>query len=125
MGTAGSLMKENLRNRLLYREIQEESGIVVPIENLNHIGTIDFFFIGKPDWDQKGMIYRIDSFEGEAIETEEMSPKWYSFDEIPYDEMWIDDKHWLPHLLANEPFTAEFHFDEDGKKIAKHIVTKK
>lgn len=123
-GYGGKLNDGESPEQAVAREIQEESGITVPIENLNHLGTIDFFFIGKPDWDQKGMIYRIDEFEGEAIETEEMSPRWYSFDEIPYDEMWVDDKYWLPHLLANESFTAEFHFDEDGKKIAKHIVLK-
>ncbi len=124
-GYGGKLMEGESPEQAVVREIEEESGIVVPVENLNHLGTIDFFFTDKLDWDQQAMIYRIDQWEGEAVETEEMKPQWYTFDEIPYAEMWVDDKHWLPHLLANESFTAEFHFDEDGKKIAKQIVIKK
>ncbi len=123
-GYGGKLLDGEDAPSAAVREIAEESGIVVPKENLNHLGTIDFFFEGNPDWDQRGMIYRIDEWEGEAVETEEMNPKWYPFDQIPYDDMWVDDKYWLPHLLDNVPFTAEFYFDADGKKIKKQIVAK-
>ncbi len=123
-GYGGKLLDGEDAVSAAVREIAEESGIVVSKEYLNHLGTIDFFFEGKPDWNQRGMIYRIDEWEGEAVETEEMKPMWYPFDEIPYDAMWVDDRHWFPHLLNNESFTAEFHFSEDGKNILKQTVTK-
>ncbi len=107
------------------REIEEESGIRVPKENLKHLGTIDFYFTDKPDWDQQAIVYRIDEWEGEPIETEEMKPQWFAFDEIPYEKMWADDIHWYPHFLKGESFSAEFRFGEDGKRIVNLKVEKK
>ncbi len=41
----------------------------------------------------------------------EMKPKWYSLKEIPYSEMWSDDKHWLPLLLKGLRFCGYFKFE--------------
>jgi 8-oxo-dGTP diphosphatase len=30
---------------------------------------------------------------------------------IPYEEMWADDRHWLPQMLAGGRFDAWFEFD--------------
>lgn len=121
-GYGGKLMTGETAEDAVIREIEEESGIKVLKENLNHLGTIDFHFLDNPDWDQQAYIYRIDSWEGEPVETEEMNPKWYSVDALPYESMWIDDPYWLPYLLSGEHFTAEFHFDAEGKKIKKQVV---
>lgn len=122
-GYGGKLLPGETPEDGAIREIQEESGITVEKKKLNHLGTIDFHFLDAPDWDQRGIIYRIDEWEGEPVETEEMSPRWFSFDDIPYGEMWIDDFHWFPHLLVGEKFTAMFEFEEKGAKISKQIVS--
>lgn len=31
-----------------------------------------------------------------------MRPQWFSVDEIPFDHMWIDDKHWFPFMLKGD-----------------------
>jgi len=54
-------------------------------------------------------------FTGEPIETIEATPQWYDFDAVPYDEMWEDDRHWLPQVLAGRRFIAWFDFD--GEKM--------
>ena len=41
-------------------------------------------------------IYKLTDFTGEPTETEEMRPEWFSFDEIPFSQMWSDDEHWFP-----------------------------
>lgn len=91
----------------LYREMQEEIGIR-PKDPVHH-GTLDFFFEdGTPDWQVH--VFRAEEFDGEPQESEEMSPKWFSLEEIPYEEMWADDRHWLPLLLEGRRFEGKFHF---------------
>jgi 8-oxo-dGTP diphosphatase len=51
--------------------------------------------------------------EGEAVETEEAVPLWTPVDAIPYDEMWADDRIWVPLLLAGKRFSGRFLFDDD------------
>jgi len=31
---------------------------------------------------------------------------------IPYDQMWVDDIHWLSHLVRGERFVGRADFDE-------------
>jgi len=34
-----------------------------------------------------------------------MRPQWFAFSDIPYDQMWEDDRIWLPMLLnGQDPF---------------------
>jgi 8-oxo-dGTP diphosphatase len=58
-------------------------------------------------------VFRADGCRGEASETEEAVPLWTPLDRIPYDEMWADDRIWLPLLIAGEGFRGRFVFDDD------------
>ncbi|MEA3323454.1 MAG: hypothetical protein U9Q12_04500, partial [Patescibacteria group bacterium] len=55
-------------------------------------------------------------------ETEEMLPKWFDIDEVPYEKMWISDKDWLPLLLKGESFSGEILFRDNGNKIIKKEI---
>jgi 8-oxo-dGTP diphosphatase len=59
-------------------------------------------------------VFRASGCIGEATETEEAVPLWTDVDAIPYDEMWEDDRIWLPILLRDESFRGEFIFDGDA-----------
>ena len=71
------------------REIREEAEI--EIGALNKVGIIDCEFKGSPEISQVH-IFQAGSFSGEPIESEEMRPQWFPIDEIPFDEMWPDEK---------------------------------
>ena len=43
-----------------------------------------------------------------------MAPKWHKIGEIPFEEMWVDDKYWLPLALSGKKFQAEFYFNEQA-----------
>ncbi|WP_394839410.1 NUDIX domain-containing protein [Pendulispora rubella] len=58
-------------------------------------------------------VFAADGCEGEAIETDEALPLWTSLHEIPYDEMWADDRLWLPLMLAGRRFSLVSIFDGD------------
>ena len=60
-------------------------------------------------------------YTGEIIETAEAIPFWVSTDEIPYDEMWEDDRHWLPLMLEGKTFSGAFTFDGETM-LTKHVV---
>ena len=91
------------------RETEEE--LCVTARQVRQLGEIFFEF--RDGLLLHGAIFRADEFDGVATETDEAVPLWTPVNEIPYNEMWADDRDWLPHLLANEKFRAVFHFDGD------------
>jgi 8-oxo-dGTP diphosphatase len=102
------------------REVQEETGLRVT--SLKDHGKLTFFFgDGKePDWIVH--VFSAQEFEGNVKESEEGKLRWIRLEEIPYDEMWDDDKHWVPLMLKGKKFDATFYFDEDMKRVLRHEV---
>jgi 8-oxo-dGTP diphosphatase len=47
-------------------------------------------------------IFRVTRFTGEPTSNEEGTLRWFRVDDIPYDDMWADDIHWLLQLLGAE-----------------------
>ena len=41
---------------------------------------------------------------------------------IPYNIMWDDDKHWMPYILKEKKIKAKFYFKEDCNTIEKHEI---
>jgi hypothetical protein len=62
---------------------------------------------------------RSDNIIGEPEETEEMRPGWFRHQEIPFDQMWVDDQHWMEIFLRGDNFYGEFLFNKDGSKVLK------
>jgi hypothetical protein len=60
-------------------------------------------------------------FTGSPVETEEMRPEWFSVDAIPYDQMWADDKFWLPAVLAGKNVAGTFWF-ADQHTLREHTL---
>ena len=104
----------------MIRETKEE--IWIDILNQKKIWVLHFYFPeDKKDWNQSVHLFKVDSWEGEIIESEEIRPFWFPLDEIPYDKMWADDIHWLPRILAWEDYVEyNFYFDWETGKILKH-----
>ena len=50
---------------------------------------------------------------GTPVETDEAVPMWVDIGAIPYDEMWEDDRIWLPLLLEWKQFSGYWIFDGD------------
>jgi 8-oxo-dGTP diphosphatase len=69
------------------------------------------------------VVFLAHDFAGEARETEEAIPLWTPLDAIPYDEMWEDDRYWLPLLIRGESFAG--YFDFDGEQLLHQAVVVK
>lgn len=102
------------------RECQEEIG-VTPIKIIEAARLNFYFPKAKEVQNQQVVVFICNSWLGEPVETEEMSPKWFDIDELPYLEMWPDDKHWLPKVIEGKYVAADFYFD-DHDNLLKHNI---
>ncbi|MEM1085598.1 MAG: 8-oxo-dGTP diphosphatase [Verrucomicrobiota bacterium] len=58
-------------------------------------------------------VYLARDFEGVPTETDEGKPLWFRLDQIPYQNMWSDDRYWLPLMLRDRTFLGRFTFRGD------------
>jgi 8-oxo-dGTP diphosphatase len=91
------------------RETQEEVGLTP--HGLARAGELFFRF--TDGLDLYCTVFTAQGAQGELTETEEALPFWKDVDAIPYADMWADDAHWVPWMLAGRPFRGTFRFDDD------------
>ena len=101
------------------REIKEEIG--VKIKDIEKVAILSFYFPYQSEWNQDVHVFLAKNWKGEPKETDEMKPKWFKIKEIPFDEMWPDDKFWLPKILKGEKLKAKFSF-KPGKLIDSYEI---
>jgi 8-oxo-dGTP diphosphatase len=102
--------------RAAVRETVEE----VCMEPLNPEKRGELFFQFKDGYKLHGEVFFSTEFSGTPGETREADPFWCALSDIPYNDMWEDDRYWLPLALQGIPFKAYFIFDNDrmvDKKI--------
>ena len=117
-GFGGKVDGEESLESAAARELREEVGLE-PM-SMDKVGVIEFSFESDPKI-LEVHIFKVSDYAGEPLETEEMRPQWFKFDEIPFQQMWSDDEHWFPHLLSGKLFRGKFHFDRpsDAEYSAK------
>ncbi|MBI4059533.1 8-oxo-dGTP diphosphatase [Candidatus Giovannonibacteria bacterium] len=113
-GFGGKVKEGESIETALKREFVEEAGIL-PL-GVEKAGIIDFEFLGKPGILQVH-VFRVGNFEGEPRESEEMRPRWFGADELPFDEMWSADRHWFGLFLKGKKFLGKVFFDENDNAL--------
>lgn len=116
-GVGGKLNKDETVHEALIRETREEIDVSVNIEDLIQVAVLDFSFENKPEWTQRVNVFFAEKWENEPTETEEMNPKWHLIEEMPYEKMWISDKHWLPLVLKGKKLEGYFTLNESGDEV--------
>ena len=100
------------------REVAEESSIVTWPDSLIHMASLTFVFPSRPSWDQTADVFVTTEFSGRPAESDELIPRWFDTDHLPFDGMWDDARHWLPSVLAGEHVTATITFASDCATVA-------
>lgn len=121
-GYGGKQKESETIEETAIRETNEEIGI--NSTEIEQVGTLSFFFEGVPldqNWNQKAVIFRINKWVGDPVESEEMKPKWFDISNIPYDKMWPDDRIWLPKILKGMKLECIFVFDADKRLKESNI----
>ena len=99
------------------RELKEESKVYAEASLLVKVAELEFTFPEKAEWNQCVHVYLLREWSGEPQETEEMRPKWFHKNKIPYTRMWPDDPYWLPQILENRYVKARFTLGIDQNSI--------
>jgi SAM-dependent methyltransferase len=119
VGVGGTVEEDENIWQATVRELEEEIGVQVAEKDLERAARITFRFPGKAEWDRLVYVYVTRRWQGEIIESNEVDPRWYPVEEIPYDQMWADGAHWLPAVLGGRRIVARFEFAEDNETLAK------
>lgn len=89
------------------REIKEEINLEIDEKEL--VAIIDFYLDNKKN--EVMYVYFVKKFRGIPEESKEAIPLWLNY--IPYEEMWKDDKIWLPLVLEGKRICCRFYFYND------------
>ena len=89
------------------REAQEELH-VTPL-GATEAGVLAFQF--TDGYSLRCHVFTAGAYEGVPTETEEAIPLWVDEREMPYGQMWADDRLWYPLVLQGRRFSGRFLFD--------------
>lgn len=98
------------------REVQEE--VLVTPTGVRPCGQHRFQFVDG--YSLHVHVFASDGCDGVPGETDEAVPLWVPVDQIPYDDMWADDRLWVPLMLEGTPFSGRWIFDGDA--IVDHVL---
>ena len=98
------------------RETGEEVGVVP--HDLEKRGELHFQFLDG--YSLHCTVFLARGCTGEPVETDEADPFWCAIRDLPYQDMWADDLHWLPLVIDGKNFLGYFEFDDE--KMLSHRV---
>ncbi len=116
-GPGGKVDPDELPLAAAIRETEEEVGVTPVDPGLR--GELVFYFKDGPTL--RCLIYLARDFLGTPHETDEAVPLWYPVDALPYDQMWEDDREWLPLLLAEKHFKGTVRVE--GETATSHTIS--
>jgi 8-oxo-dGTP pyrophosphatase MutT (NUDIX family) len=100
------------------REVKEEVGLTVSERNLQPVARLTFLFPANPALDRLTHVFLVAVWEGRPVESAEMRPVWFAVGDIPFEQMWQGDVHWIPRVLAGERIQGCITFGEDNESVA-------
>ncbi len=109
-GPGGRLEPGESYRSAAIRETEEELGITP--RNLREAAHLSFIFTDGYSLDAR--VFTAQGYDGEVTETEEGDPMWFNLSEIPYEQMWADDRFWLPIALSGTYVRGKFVFEGDA-----------
>jgi len=120
-GVGGKLDPGETLEDALVRECQEEIGVTPT--SWHPVAELDFVQDAETDdpWHMFVYAYIADSWTGEPTESEEMLPKWFHIEDLPYADMWDDDEFWLAQVLDGRKLVGNFTFDIHDKLLTHDI----
>lgn len=104
------------------RELLEEAD-VKPVEPIHRLGRL-IMDIKSAGLRLVTHVFRCDGIIGNPVESYEMTIEWILVNEIPFEQMWLDNKYWFPYLINNQSFEGEFVFEDENTLIKSYVRPK-
>ncbi|MDO8624651.1 MAG: 8-oxo-dGTP diphosphatase [Candidatus Diapherotrites archaeon] len=99
------------------RELKEECGVDVRDSDLIEVGVFDFVTAKHSELSTRVHTFVVLKWTGAPVESEEMAPQWFSFDQLPLQSMWSSDGLWLPLMLFGERLSGTMVFGPDDESV--------
>lgn len=115
-GYGGKVLEDEDPEAAMVRELLEESGLEAL--RLHKRGFLEFVFKGS-DLIIETHLFAIVDYSGELIETEEMRPKWFPKDKLPFEDMWPADRQWMPDFIEGKNISGKVIFNSETKEIIR------
>lgn len=101
------------------RETEQGLGIKIEPKALEKVGLLTVSFENNPNPKWQVIVFRIKKWQGEPKETEAAKPEWFDASAIPEASLLIEDKKWLPLILAGKKIKAEVIMNQIGTEVLK------
>lgn len=98
------------------RETKEE--LMITPRNVHPAGELFFHSDDFPKI--HGFVFTATAYEGTPSETDEAVPLWTPVNNMPWGQMWEDDRFWLPKVLSGQIIDGWFTFT--GETLLDHVV---
>ena len=119
-GVGGKLEPGETEQQAMIRECEEEINVTPTVyEKVAENNFIEYYKGQKTKL--TFYLYIATEWQGTIKESPEMKPYWFNIQDIPYNQMFPDDKYWLPLVLENKKFIGNFEFNEQWELLDYHI----
>ncbi len=106
-GPGGKIESGETPQEAIVREVAEE--VHIEVHDPTKVGELTFFH--DDEIRLFVHVFRSESYQGEPSPSPEARPVWFHRTELPYDDMWEDDRLWLPLVLEKRQFAGAFVFE--------------
>ena len=105
------------------RNIYQQTGLL-PTKVTSH-GTIRLFLNNSNEYTYRIHVFSTRLFTGALKSNVDGEAKWFDMSEVPYHDMWPDDKYWTTLVMQGKRFDADFFLDEHNEKVTKYQIREK